>query len=128
MDTREKIVDLARAAEIAAGLRRSGARLKIVAGYFDVLTPDHVHRLRAVADGQPLMCAVLDPPHPVLPSRARAELAAALGMVDYVLLLDGADLAQALEKIQPHEVIRDEIADRQRSQALIEHVQRRQRA
>ena len=33
-----------------------------------------------------------------------------------------------LEKIQPHEVIREEIADRQRSQALIEHVHRRQRA
>ena len=58
----------------------------------------------------------------------RMLLAAALGMVDYVLLLDGADLAQALEKIQPHEVIREEIADRQRSQALIEHVHRRQRA
>ena len=128
MDTREKIIDLARAAEIADGLRRDGVRLKLVAGYFDVLTPDHVRRLRALAGGQPLLCAVLDPPHPLLPSRARAELAAALGMVDYVLLLDGADLAQALEKIQPHEVIREEIADRQCSQALIEHVHRRQRA
>ena len=99
MDTREKIINLARAAEIAASMQRSGARLKIVAGYFDVLTPELVRRLTALAGGQPLLCAVLDPPHPLLPSRARAELAAALGMVDYVLLLDGADLAQALEVI-----------------------------
>ena len=128
MDTREKIVDLARAAEIAACLRRQGAGLRLVAGYFDVLTSDHVRRLDALAGGQPLMLVVLDPPHPLLPARARAELAAALGVIDYVLLLDGADLARALEQIQPHEVIREEIADRQSSQALIEHVHRRQRA
>jgi bifunctional ADP-heptose synthase (sugar kinase/adenylyltransferase) len=128
MDTREKIVDLARASEIAAGLHRDRVRLTLVAGYFDVLTSDHVRRLKALANGRPLMLAVLDPPHPLLPARARAELAAALGMIDYVLLLDGADLARALEQIQPDEVIREEIADSQRSQALIEHVHRRQRA
>ena len=128
MDTREKIIDLARAAEIAAGLHRDGARLKLVAGYFDVLTSDHVRRLGALAGVQPLMLVVLDPPHPLLPARARAELAAALGVIDYVLLLDGADLARALKEIQPHEFIREEIADRQCSQALIEHVHRRQRA
>src|SRR5438552_4930009 len=37
MDTREKIIDLTRAAEIADGLRRDGVRLKLVAAYFDVL-------------------------------------------------------------------------------------------
>jgi hypothetical protein len=128
MDTREKIINLARAAEIAAGLRRDGARLKLVAGYFDVLTSELVGRLGALAGGQTLMLAVVDPPQALLPARARAELAAALGVIDYVLLLDGADLAQALEQIQPDEVIREELADRQRSQALIEHVHRRQRA
>jgi bifunctional ADP-heptose synthase (sugar kinase/adenylyltransferase) len=128
MDTRVKIIDLARAAGIAAGLRRDGAKLIVVAGYFDVITSGHVRRLAELAGGQPLMLVVLDPPHPLLPARARGELAAALGVIDYVVLLDGADLAQALEQIQPHEVIREEIADRQRAQALIEHVHRRQRA
>jgi hypothetical protein len=127
MDTREKIIDLAKAAEIAAGLRGSGARLKLVAAYFDVLTADRVRRLGELADGHPLMVAVLDAPDPLLTARARAELAAALRMVDYVLLLDGTGLEEALGLIQPAEVIGEETADRLRTQALIEHVQRRQR-
>jgi bifunctional ADP-heptose synthase (sugar kinase/adenylyltransferase) len=127
MDTRRKIVDLPEAARIAAGLREKGARLKLIAAYFDVLTPDHARRFRALGDGQPMMVAVLDPPDPLLAPRARAELAAALAVVDYVLLLEDSTLEQALEQIRPDEVIREEIADRRRSQALIEHVHRRQR-
>src|SRR5258708_5125110 len=76
MDTREKIRALAAAAKVAVGLRQRGARLRLIAGYFDVLTPGHVRRLRELADGQPIMAAVLDPPDPLLPARARAELAA----------------------------------------------------
>jgi hypothetical protein len=70
---------------------------------------------------------VLDPPEALLGARARAELAAGLSMIDYVFLLDGADFEQAVETIQPGEVVREEIADRRRSRALIEHVHRRQR-
>lgn len=128
MDTRSKIVDLPTAAAIAARLRSEGARLKLVAGYFDVLTPDEVRRLRSLSDGQRLMAVVLDPPNPLLPPRARAELAASLSMVDYVLALPGASLEQALEQIRPDEVVREERAGAQRLQALIEHVHRRQRA
>ena len=128
MDTRAKIVDLPTAAAIAARLRSEGTRLKLVAGYFDVLTPDEVRRLRVLSDGQRLMAVVLDPPNPVLPPRARAELAASLSMVDYVLAFPGASLEQALEQIRPDEVVREETAEAQRLQALIEHVHRRQRA
>src|SRR5258705_210934 len=124
MDTREKIIDLARATEIAAGLRRQGKRVKLVAGYFDVLTPDHVRRCRELADGRVILAAVLDPPNALLGPRARAELAAGLSVIDYVFPLDSGDLEQALERIQPGEVVREEIADQQRSRALIEHVQR----
>ena len=127
MDTREKIIDLARAAGIAARLRGQGERVMLVAGYFDVLTADHVRRFRELADGRPLMAAVLDPPEALLGGQARAELAAGLSMIDYVFLLDGPDFERALEKIQPDEVVREEAADRQRSRALIEHVHRRQR-
>jgi glycerol-3-phosphate cytidylyltransferase-like family protein len=127
MDTRKKIIDLARAAAIAAARRRQGEPVKLVAGYFDVLTPDHVRRFRELADGRVIMAAVLDPPDPLLGPRARAELAAGLSMIDYVFPLDSADFEQALEKIQPGEVVHEEIADRRRSRALIEHVHRRHR-
>jgi hypothetical protein len=126
MDTREKIIDVARAIDIAAARRLQGQPVKLVVGYFDVLTPDLVRHLRELAAGRLLMAAVLDPLHPLLGPRARAELAAGLSMIDYVFPLDGAAFEQALERIQPGEVVREEIADRQRSRALIEHVQRRQ--
>jgi hypothetical protein len=128
MDTREKIIGLAKAAGIAAGLRRQGAPVKLVTGYFDVLTPGHIQRFRELAGGQTLMAAVLDPPDPLLGARARAELAASLSMIDYVLLLDCASLDRALGEIQAGEVVREEDADRRRSKALIEHVHRRQKA
>ena len=123
MDTRGKIIDLASAAR----LRRPGVRLKLVAGYFDVLTPDLVSRLGSLSDGGRLIAVVLDPPNPLLPSRARAELAAALSVIDYVLLLPEVGLEKALDEIQPDEVVREDMADRERSQALIEHVHQRQR-
>jgi bifunctional ADP-heptose synthase (sugar kinase/adenylyltransferase) len=123
MDTRSKIIDLASAAK----LRSPGVRLKVVAGYFDVLTPDLVRRLRGLSDGGRLIAAVLDPPNPLLPARARAELAASLSMIDYVLSLPGASLEKALKEIRPDEVVREDEAEGQRTQALIEHVQRRQR-
>ena len=123
MDTRAKIIDLASAAR----LRRPDMRLKLVAGYFDVLTPSLVTRLQSLSDGGLLIAAVVDPPNPLLPSRARAELAAALSVIDYVLLLPDAGLEKALEEIRPDEVVREDMADTKRSQALIEHVHQRQR-
>jgi bifunctional ADP-heptose synthase (sugar kinase/adenylyltransferase) len=123
MDTRAKIIDLAS----AVNLRSPSRRMKLVAGYFDVLTPDLVSRLRSLSDGGLLIAAVLDPPNPLLPARARAELAAALSMIDYVLSLPGSGLERALEEIRPDEVVREDKADGKRSQALIEHVHQRQR-
>jgi bifunctional ADP-heptose synthase (sugar kinase/adenylyltransferase) len=123
MDTRAKIIDLASAAR----LRRPGARMKLVAGYFDVLTPELVRRLWSLSNSARLIAVVLDPPNPLLPARARAELVASLSMVDYVVLLPGGGLEKALEEIRPDEVVRDDMADGKRSEALIEHVHRRQR-
>jgi bifunctional ADP-heptose synthase (sugar kinase/adenylyltransferase) len=124
MDTRAKIIDLA----TAARLRSPGARLKLVAGYFDVLTPALVRRLRSLSDGARLIAVVLDPPKPLLPSQARAELAAALSMIDYVLSPQGQSLEKAIEEIRPDEVVREDLADGKRSQALIEHVHQRQKS
>jgi hypothetical protein len=123
MDTRVKIIDLA----LAARLRRPGVPVKLVAGYFDVLTPDLVSRLHALSGAGLLIAVIVDPPNPLLPSRARAELAAALSVIDYVLLLPEAGLEKALEEIRPDEVAREDMADEKRSQALIEHVHQRQR-
>src|SRR5262245_2482900 len=101
MDTRGKIVDLERAAEIAADLRRRGARVRLALSHFDVLTPSLVRRFAGLENGEPLLAAVLDPAAPLLAARARAELAAGLCMIDYVFPLAAADFDRAMAQIQP---------------------------
>jgi hypothetical protein len=128
MDTRNKIINLDQASRIAADLRDRGVRLKVITGYFDVLTVDLVRRLRELSCGETLVAAVLDPPEPLLGPRARAELAAGLSMIDYVLPLQGSGLDHALDELRPDTIVREETADRRRQAALMEHVHRRQRA
>ena len=127
MDTRSKIIALDEAAAIAGDLRGRGALLKMVTGYFDVLTVDLVRRLREISGEGILLAAVLDPPGALLASRARAELAAGLSVIDYVLSIPGDGLDHAFKEIRPDAIVREETADLRRQAALMEHVQRRQR-
>lgn len=126
MDTRDKIVDCERTAVLVGGLRARGVALKVVLGYFDVLAAEHVRRLREIADGAgALFVAVLDPPSPLLDARARAELVAALGVVDYVVLGGERPSQALLQPFSADEIIREEAADLLRTRRLMEHVQHR---
>lgn len=123
MDTRTKIVSLGKVVEIA-----SRQRVRIVTGYFDPLLAAHAARLyeiRRAEPDTPLVVAILDPSSPVLNARARAELVAALAVVDYVMILNVARGEEALGRIPAAEVLREEDADRTRTRALAEHVHRR---
>lgn len=125
MDTRLKIVTLDRAVELAAALRADGRRLRIVSGYFDILQPAIVRAVEQLAGpGIALLALVLDPPRPVTSSNARAELAAALRVIDYVLSSD-SDPAGVVERLQPAEWIRQESAHAASTERLIEHVVQR---
>ncbi|MGH9718856.1 MAG: hypothetical protein ACRD8O_01470 [Bryobacteraceae bacterium] len=126
MDTRSKILTLDEAARISD--RR---RVVLVTGYFDVLLASHVRRLEEIAASHlrhDMMVAVLDPPRPLLPAVARAELVAALRVVDYVVSAGSMQPEQILARIQADRVIGEEAAHIERSSALIEHVRRRQSA
>ncbi len=69
-------------------LRNKPARW--ISGHFDPLLAEHVRRLAQCAvPGQSLVVEVTDPVRPLLAQRARAELVAALSMVDYVVLANG---------------------------------------
>ena len=123
MDTREKIIEPARAREIA---REQGSRLTLVTGYFDVLRTSHIQRLRQMAEaGKGLMVVVLDPPQPILSRRARAELVAALAMVDYVVPAGQDGLDDLLNAFPADAIAREEVSDLPRTQELTAHVQRR---
>jgi bifunctional ADP-heptose synthase (sugar kinase/adenylyltransferase) len=118
VDTRTKILDGGAAAVAAEAARRAGKTVKLVSGTFDPLLAAHARRLREIAgEGAVLFAAIREPAKPLLPAHARAELVAALGVVDYVVLGDAP--------LQPDEVYREETADAERTRDLIRHVQTR---
>jgi len=122
VDTRSKIVTL----EEAQALARPVA---VVSGSFDVLRAEHARELqdaRNNAAGGALLVAVLPSSAGVLGQRARAEMVAALRMVDYVVTADYEDLDRIIRALSPTAVVRLEAADERRTRQLIEHVHRRQ--
>jgi len=119
VDTRAKILDAEAAIAAAGAARRAGKTIKLVAGTFDPLLPAHARRLREIAgEGAVLFAAIREPETPLLAAQARAELVAALGVVDYVVLGD--------VPLRPDEVYREESADARRTRDLIRNVQKRQ--
>ena len=89
----------------------------------------HARRLKALRDGSvPLMVVVTDPRSPILPARARAELVAALRVVDYVVLPEEGCLEHLLTQLEAVEIARGEVADEELTRDLIRHVHTRQRA
>lgn len=79
----------------------------IVEGCFDPLLASHVEQLKARKSDRPLVVVIRDPEDPVLDARSRAELVAALRIVDAVVIggpLQGEPVAEDRETF--FEVIR----------------------
>ena len=118
MDTRSKILTLAAALQLRPPVA-------LVTGYFDVLRVGDARELARVRH-HPLLVVVLPVAGEILPPRARAEMVAALRVVDYVVTADHADAEKLIESLKPVEFVRLEPADAHRTRQLIEHVHRRQ--
>ena len=96
-------------------------------GCFDPLLAGHARRLRQIGGpGCVLIVILATPRNSILPARARAELVAALSVVDYVVLPEETTCEDLLGRLPADEVIREEAADEQRTQDLIRHVHQRQ--
>jgi hypothetical protein len=110
LDTRTKIVG-----------PRSIARdlpVRIVVCYLDPLWAGIERTLREHArSGATLVIAIDEPPEPLLPLQARAELAASLSFVDYVIT--------GTEALPDGEVIDLRDQDLEQRKGLIRHVLRR---
>ena len=114
MDTRNKI--------ISADAAPPGCT--VVTGYFDVLLADHARELSALP--RPLLVAVLRVDGELMSQRARAEMAAGLRVVDYVVIADTTDADALCERLRPAQIVRMEAADALRTRHLREHVRNRQ--
>jgi len=120
VDTRDKILTPAAAVETARSARANGTQVTVVTGYFDPLLAGHARRLAEIAEpGGVLMAVVMEPERPILPARARAELVAALAVVDYVLP------AEPASQLEADRIFREEAADLRRTQELVARVHSR---
>lgn len=118
MDTRTKIVSARSLPVMVSG------PVNLVTGYFDVLRASHIRALQELKHGR---LAVAVRPHPctVLPLQARAELVAALRMVDYVVTADDRELDALVRALEPAQVVHLDDADRDRAAELKRNVHSR---
>jgi len=127
VDTRSKIITVEAAIALAGG----GRPTLLVTGPFDVLLAVHLGELACARESLPdavLLVAITEPPQPLLNTRARAEMVAALAMVDYVVSLEEPHIESLLAAFPPDRIVRLEAAHQQHMRELIEHVRRRQSA
>jgi hypothetical protein len=118
MDTRRKILTL------DAALRLPRGTLTLVTGTFDALRADHTRDLAVLP--RPVLAVVLPLEGELVPQTARAEMTAALRVIDYVVIAGNQDLDALVEALIPRELVRLETKDAARVQQLIRHVHLRQ--
>jgi len=102
---RDALVDIVRTE------RAEGRTIALANGCFDLLHVGHVRYLAgAAAEADRLVVAINDdrsvatlkgPGRPVMPSAERAELVAALGMVDYVVVFSEPTATELLQALRP---------------------------
>jgi rfaE bifunctional protein nucleotidyltransferase chain/domain len=105
------VPDPAELAELLAPLRKSGARLALANGCFDVLHVGHVRLLREARSLAELLVVALNSDasarankgegRPFVPLAERMELIAALAGVDYVTSFDEPTAAALLGRLRP---------------------------
>jgi bifunctional ADP-heptose synthase (sugar kinase/adenylyltransferase) len=125
MDTRAKILTARSALEAACRVKQEGRKLTVVTGYFDVLLAAHVRDLEVVrmhTGSGCLMVVLLPRAQALLSARARAEIVAGLGMVDFVVTVGDDDLDEFLRRLPADDVISRQAADEEQTRLLMEHV------
>ena len=104
------------AAATIAAWRHAGKRVVFTNGVFDLLHPGHIRYLRAArAQGDVLIVAVNSDRsvrgnkgsgRPIVPQRERAEMLAALDMVDAVVIFDEPTPAQIIDRLRPDVLVK----------------------
>jgi rfaE bifunctional protein nucleotidyltransferase chain/domain len=104
------VVDLNTLAHLLAPPRRSGARVALTNGVFDLLHVGHLRYLRAARATADLLVVAVNtdgsvrafkPGRPFVPDAERAELVAALEPVDFVVLFDDRTAEALLRSVRP---------------------------
>lgn len=110
------VLSLDEAVALVARGRAAGKRIVFTNGVFDLLHPGHVRYLEAArAEGDVLIvgvnsdrsvAVVKGPGRPITPEAERAELLAALAVVDGVVIFDEETPAALIERLQPDVLVK----------------------
>lgn len=110
--SREKIQSVADLVRQREALAAQGRRLVFTNGCFDLLHVGHVRYLQAAralgdalvvaVNGDASVRALKGPSRPIHPEEDRAEVLAALGCVDFVVLFDTERVTELVRAIRPH--------------------------
>lgn len=111
MNTRSKILERGELQQRLEGHRRNSQKVVLANGCFDILHAGHVRYLQgARREGDVLVVGVNSDSsmsglkgsgRPILAAGDRAELVAALGVVDYVVVFDEGDVGALLRELRP---------------------------
>ncbi len=112
----ERVVAREQVPELVERLRAAGRRIVFTNGVFDLLHPGHVRYLEAArALGDALIVGLnadesvrrnKGPARPITPERERAEVLAALVMVDAVVLFGEDTPAEIIRAVQPDVLVK----------------------
>jgi D-beta-D-heptose 7-phosphate kinase/D-beta-D-heptose 1-phosphate adenosyltransferase len=96
--------------------RASGLTIVFTNGVFDLLHPGHVRYLTAArGEGDVLVVgvnsdvsvrAIKGPSRPIIPDHERAEILAALGSVDAVVIFDESTPAETIRRVRPDVLVK----------------------
>ena len=94
-----------------AEARSQGSSVVLTNGAFDMLHVGHVRYLQGAAQQGDIVVTAVNsdssvrhakgPSRPVIPEQERAELVAALGVVDWVVLFDEPTVTGVIERLRP---------------------------
>jgi D-glycero-beta-D-manno-heptose 1-phosphate adenylyltransferase len=111
-----KVLSLPEAETFVERLRAAGRTIVFTNGVFDLLHPGHVRYLAdARREGDALVVAINSdrsvraikgPSRPLTPERERAEVLAALGCVDAVVIFDEEDPREIIGRLQPDVLVK----------------------
>jgi len=113
---RGKIGELHEISTIVANAKGDGKKVVFTNGCFDILHRGHLHLLREAKKLGNILVVALNSDNsvgkikgmgrPIVPESERAELIAALEMVDYVTLFDESDPYNVIRELKPDVLVK----------------------
>jgi bifunctional ADP-heptose synthase (sugar kinase/adenylyltransferase) len=108
VNTREKIVTLAALADRLTLSSTPEAKVVLACGRFDLLSRELVEQMQSARAASSVVVAAVEPnpgPDCLLPAEARAQLAAGLASVDFVVVARATEAQSAPLRVLPAEII-----------------------